>query len=203
MPFEPLADDGSVGFVRVCDSGCRLQARLDAYCAANCSGVARNLRALANTTRSVVAREDFEWVCVPEVGERTLALACVDDRGHMAPCWTRWAGAPSCGAPLRPTASRAARGRQRVAIAVSSEALHDLQEATRALLPRLPPEAYLGLLTFGSTVSAYTLAQSDLAEALIAVLEPWWLSSDEQARARKKRFRLLGGFWGRTVPGTR
>ena len=118
VPFEPLADDGSVGFVRVCDSGCNLQARLDAYCAANCSGVARNLRALANTTRSAVAREDFEWVCVPEVGERTLALACVDDRGHMAPCWTRWAGAPSCGAPLRPTASRAARGRQRVAIAV-------------------------------------------------------------------------------------
>lgn len=138
VPFEPLLDDGSVGFIRVCDSGCNLQARLDAYCAANCSGVARNLRALANTTRSAVAREDFEWVCVPEVGERTLALACVDDRGHMAPCWTRWAGAPSCGAPLRPTASRAARGRQRVAIAVSSEALHDLHRG-RADGRCLPP----------------------------------------------------------------
>ena len=41
-----------------------------------------------------------------------------------------------------------------------------MQEAARALLPQLPPEAYLGLLTFGSAVSAYMLSQSDLVEAL-------------------------------------
>lgn len=80
-------------FYRHCSiPSCSLQARLDAACRAlgdrkpACAGytLARNRRIFH---RLGAGHDDFEWVCVREgSGGERLALACVDDRGHMSPC---------------------------------------------------------------------------------------------------------------------
>ena len=79
--------------------GCGLQARLDHQClqasrhvdmSHECRGstVARNRRVMG---RHDARLEDYEWICAPisdeDTPNATLTLACVDDRGMMAPCW--------------------------------------------------------------------------------------------------------------------
>ena len=96
-----LAADVAIRFCEV--QGCGLQAQLDAYCLAasqklplgsKCKGssVARNRRVLG---RHDARLEDYEWVCAPPPeagsvlgggGNASMVLACVDDRGSMAPC---------------------------------------------------------------------------------------------------------------------
>ena len=99
--FEP--DAAADVAIRSCAvPGCGLQAQLDARCLAAsqhanakpaCRGstVARNRRVLG---RHDARLEDYEWICAPPpsageaggAGNLSLLLACVDDRGSMAPC---------------------------------------------------------------------------------------------------------------------
>ena len=96
---DPTAD---VAY-RTCEvRGCGLQARLDAVCveasrspggSQHCrsSTVARNRRVLGGHDHR---QDDFDWVCAPDPATdpslrnaSQLLLACVDDRGSMAPCY--------------------------------------------------------------------------------------------------------------------
>ena len=92
--FEPDADAKVA--IRTCNiPGCGLQARLDAKCRAfsqsaeaspecRSSTVARNRRILGAHDARL---EDFDWTCAPPANESLpMLLACVDDRGAMAPC---------------------------------------------------------------------------------------------------------------------
>ena len=87
--------------MRTCSmSGCGLQAQLNARClawsqaakappACRSSTVARNRRVLGGHDART---EDFDWTCAPAPSAENNAtalpmiMACVDDRGNMAPC---------------------------------------------------------------------------------------------------------------------
>ena len=75
--------------------GCGLQERRDAMCrdhSAQTAGCehntrARNRRIIAGFGRNDISLEDYDWTCVGEIPPNaTVKLACVDDRGAMAPC---------------------------------------------------------------------------------------------------------------------
>ena len=134
-PSEFAVDTTASVAFRTCEfEGCGLQARLDELCRAAsvgpkaspaCRGstVARNRRVLGGHDARL---EDYHWVCAPPVEPphpenasaatptAAMLLACVDDRGAMAPC-----GAPrdvkQASLNCWPTAG--------------GDALHDLQRA--------------------------------------------------------------------------
>ncbi|KAL1515383.1 hypothetical protein AB1Y20_002011 [Prymnesium parvum] len=73
---------------------------------------------------------------------------------------------------------------------LSKEALRDLQQAVRTILPQLPAETYLGLLTFGRAVGVYMLAECDGAEAVMFDAEP--LPEEEAASLRSQTSHFVG-----------